>query len=189
MNPPAKLNWWSRNWKWFVPVGCFSICLLFAGFIALIMTFAFGVMRSSDAYKVALARAKASPAVVEALGTPIQEGYFTSGNVNVTGPSGNAELSIPISGPKGNGTIYLEARKSAGEWSFSKLLVKIEKSSKRIDLLAEPGTPPKDSRQRGPDRDRVTHPPLQPRYAASTLSFLCSSAGVPSSAIRPRSMT
>ena len=142
MNAPAKTGWWSRNWKWFVPVGCFSICLLFAGLIALVLTFAFGVMKSSDAYKLALARARASPAVVEALGSPIREGLFTSGNVNVSGPSGNAELSIPISGPKGSGTLYLEARKSTGEWSFSKLVVQIEPSHRRIDLLARPETLP-----------------------------------------------
>jgi hypothetical protein len=156
MNQPVKTNWWSRNWKWFVPVGCFSICLLFAGFIALIMTFVFGVMRSSDAYKLALIRARAHPAVVEALGSPLQEGWFTSGNVNVTGPSGNAELSIPVSGPKGSGTLYLEARKSTGEWAFSKLVLKVGKSGRRIDLLSRPEELP-DSRG-GPGL-----PPPQPR--------------------------
>ena len=92
-------------------------------------------MKSSDVYKEALARAKASPAVAEALGTPIKAGYFTSGNINVSGPSGDAELSIPISGPKGQATIYLEARKSAGEWAFSLLEVEIVETKERIDLL------------------------------------------------------
>ncbi|HVT02539.1 MAG TPA: cytochrome c oxidase assembly factor Coa1 family protein [Thermoanaerobaculia bacterium] len=135
MDQAMNTNWWSRNWKWFVPVGCLSSLLLIGAFIALIMSFAFGIMKSSEPYKVALSKAKANAAVVEALGTPIKEGYFTSGSVNVSGPSGSAELAIPISGPKGSGTIYLEARKSAGEWSFSKLAVKVDKTTRRIDLL------------------------------------------------------
>src|SRR5208337_3689705 len=137
MNQPMKARWWSRNWKWFVPVGCFSSLLLLAGFLVLIVSLVFGVMKSSDVYKQALARAKASPAVLDALGTPIKEGYFTTGNISVSGPSGDAEIAIPLSGPKGNGTIYLEARKSTGEWSFSKLVVEIETSNKRIGLLAQ----------------------------------------------------
>jgi len=138
MDQPIKVNWWSRNWKWFVPVGCLSSLLLLVGFVALILAFVFGMMKSSDVYKQALARANASPAVVDALGAPIKEGFFISGSINVSGPSGDAELAIPISGPKGDGTIYLEARKSAGEWSFSKLLVEIKTSNKRIDLLTQP---------------------------------------------------
>ena len=104
----------------------------------------FGAMKSSDVYKEALARAKASPAVAEALGTPIKAGYFISGNIKVSGPSGDADLSIPISGPRGKGTIYVEARKSAGEWSFSLLEVKIAGTQERIDLL-QPLTAPKSA--------------------------------------------
>jgi hypothetical protein len=148
MNEPANSDWWSRNWKWFVPVGCLSVVLLFAAGIALLITFVFGMIKSSDAYGEALARAKASPAVIEALGSPIKEGYFTSGSINETGRSGDAELAIPISGPKGSGTIYLEAEESAGQWSFSTLQVEVEKSGERIDLLtgdAESPAPPQES--------------------------------------------
>src|SRR5690242_7952002 len=116
----APSSWWTRNWKWFVPAGCLSLLALLGAFIALTLSFVFGMMKQSDAYQQALARAKASPAVVEALGQPLKEGFFTSGNINVNGPNGDAELAIPISGPKGGGTIYLEANKSTGEWSFSK---------------------------------------------------------------------
>jgi hypothetical protein len=135
INQPQTRNWWDRNWKWFVPVGCLSLCVLLVGFVALIMSLAFGMMKSSDVYKEAVVRTRANPAVVSALGIPLKEGYFISGNINISGPSGTAELAIPVSGPKGNGTVYLEARKSAGEWTFSKLVVKIEQTGQRIDLL------------------------------------------------------
>ena len=138
---PEKKNWWDRNWKWVVPVGCLTGIAAFVGFIALIMMIGFGAMKASDVYREALAIAKADPAVVEALGTPIKAGFFTSGNINVNGPSGNADLSIPISGPKGKGTIYVEATKSAGEWLFSRLEVAIAGAQERIYL--QPLTAPK----------------------------------------------
>lgn len=133
-------SWWGRNWKWFVPVGCLSVVLLFAAFIALIFTFVFGMMKNSTAYSEALEIARSNPAVTASLGTPIEEGFFVSGNINESGPSGEAELSIPISGPRGVGTIYLEARKSAGAWQFSKLVVDVDATHERIDLLQ--ATPP-----------------------------------------------
>jgi hypothetical protein len=137
MDETYRPNWWSRNWKWFVPVGCLSTLVLFVGGIVLLMSFVFGMMKSTDVYSQALKRAKADPQVVSALGSPITDGYFTSGSIQESGPSGTAELSIPISGPKGSGTIYLEARKSTGQWSFNKLVVEIEHPNQRIDLLTE----------------------------------------------------
>jgi hypothetical protein len=138
MGPNSKKNWFDRNWKWFVPLACLWGLAVIGGFCALIAYFAFGLMKTNDAYKEALARAKASPAVVRALGSPLREGLFVSGSIEVTGPSGNAELAIPVSGPRGKGTIYMEARKSAGRWSFSKLLVEVDATKERIDLL-KPG--------------------------------------------------
>ena len=32
MNQPQERNWWNRNWKWFVPVGCLGAIVLIVGF-------------------------------------------------------------------------------------------------------------------------------------------------------------
>ena len=133
----SKPNWWKRNWKWFVPTGCLTILALFAAFIISIVLFAFGMMKSTDIYKDALAKAQAEPAVVEALGSPIKDGLIFSGKTEVNGASGEANLAIPISGPKGEATIYAVAEKSAGVWNYSILAVEIKGSSERIDLLHE----------------------------------------------------
>jgi len=94
-------------------------------------------MKSTDIYKDALAKAQADPAVVEALGSPIKDGMIFSGKTDVNGASGEANLAIPISGPKGKGTIYAVAEKSAGLWNYSILAVEIEGTKERIDLLHE----------------------------------------------------
>ena len=78
----------------------------------------FSAVKSTDVYKDALARAKSHPAVIEALGSPVTEGFLVSGNTNVNGASGETNLAIPISGPRGKGTIYMSANKSLGQWNY-----------------------------------------------------------------------
>jgi hypothetical protein len=134
---PPSGNWWTRNWKWFVPLGCLSSIALFVVFIASIMLIVFGAMKSSDVYKDALAKAKAEPAVIEALGSPIEDGMFVSGSTNVNGASGEANLAIPIHGPKRKGTLYVVAQKSVGAWNYSNLVVEVKGTKQRIDLLHE----------------------------------------------------
>jgi Cytochrome oxidase complex assembly protein 1 len=140
--PPVPLtprpNWWKRNWKWFVPLGCFSMLLLFVVFVGSIVLIVFSAVKSTDVYKDALARAQAHPSVIEALGSPIKVGFLVSGNTNVNGASGEANLSIPISGPNGKGTIYVAASKSLGQWNYSGLIVEVAKTHQRIDLLQSP---------------------------------------------------
>ena len=128
-------NWWGRNWKWFVPVGCLGLLTISVGFVSVIFFFVFSLMKSSDVYKEAIVIAEAHPSVQEAIGTPLKEGTFVSGNLNTSGPSGEADLAIPISGPNGKGTIYAVAEKSAGQWNFSILVVELKETGKRLDLL------------------------------------------------------
>ena len=118
-------------------MGCLTFFGLIVGCVVLLAAVIFGAMKSTDVYKEAVNRAKANSEVTEALGTPLKEGMFLSGNTNVNGPSGNAELAIPISGPKGSGTLYVEAKKSAGQWTYTKLEVEVKGSDTRIGLLDE----------------------------------------------------
>ncbi len=140
LSSTARPNWWKRNWKWFVPVGCFSMAVLFIVFVGSVVLIVFSAVKSTDVYKDALARAKAHPAVVEVLGSPVTEGFLISGNTNVNGASGEANLSIPIAGPKGKGTIYVAARKSLGQWNYSGLVFEIAKTHQRINLLQSPAS-------------------------------------------------
>jgi hypothetical protein len=94
----------------------------------------FGAIKSTDAYKGALARAKNDPRVIEAIGTPIKGEWYVGGNTEVSGGSGKSDLSIPIRGPKGEATIYAVATKFAGEWQYTKLVVKVKNTGKTIDL-------------------------------------------------------
>ena len=137
-------SWWSRNWKWAAPVGCLVLLLpllAIGGFVGTILAIVFGSIKSSDVYEEALARARANPAVVEALGQPVEDGWLVGGNINVNGPSGSADLSAPLHGPKGKGTLYIVATKSAGRWEYETLEVEVDGKPERINLLeAERGS-------------------------------------------------
>lgn len=132
-SPPP--NWLARNWKWAVGLGVLGAVLLLALFVGGILLVVETSFQHSGFYTEALARARANPQVIEKLGQPLQAGWLASGSVNTTGPSGSADVSIPISGPKGKGTIYVVAKKSVGEWKFETLQVDISGEESRIDLL------------------------------------------------------
>lgn len=126
-------GWWERTWKWAVPM---FVIVSVGALVWAVFGLVTGAFRSSYVYQEALARARVNPAVVEQLGTPIEPGRFVSGSISVSGASGEADLAIPVSGPKGRGTLYARASKRAGEWHFSMLLFAPE-NGQRIDLLKE----------------------------------------------------
>ena len=129
-----RRGWWGRNWKWLVPTGCLTVLLLFLAFVATITIAVFGILKTTDVYKTALARAKNDSRVVAAIGEPIKEGWYVGGSTQVNGGSGKSDLTIPIHGPKGRATIYVVATKFAGDWQYSKLIVKVEATGNTIDL-------------------------------------------------------
>jgi hypothetical protein len=93
-------------------------------------------MARGEAYEQAMARLRGHPAAVEALGEPIEAGWFISGSIRETGPSGKASLGIPVSGPRQAGTLYLEAVKDAGLWELRRLELALPQ--RRIDLQESP---------------------------------------------------
>ena len=142
--PQPQPSWWNRNWKWALPVGCLVLLLpvlAISGFVGAILAIVFGSIKSTDVYEEALALARSNPAVVEALGEPVEDGWFMTGQINVNGPSGSADISIPLHGPKGKGTLYVVASKSAGRWEYHTLELAVNGRDDRIDLLeAERGS-------------------------------------------------
>jgi Cytochrome oxidase complex assembly protein 1 len=135
MNPPEKKGWFGRNWKWFVPVGCLSMVLMIVVFIAAVVYFAFGSIKSSTVYQEAITKTRSNADVIRELGEPIEPGWLISGTINVNESSGNADLSIPVSGPKKSGTVYVVATKKMGKWDIYGLEVAVEGENKRINLL------------------------------------------------------
>ena len=162
-------SWLGRNWKWLLAVTFLGLVVFSAGIFALIME----GMRSSDVAQEALARAQANPAMVQRLGARIDEGWMMSGSINeATGGSGDAQLAVPISGPKGSATVYVIASKVAGTWNYSQILAAIDGSGEKIDLLRGPQPVVSQSSTPGP---AAAVPPVQ-QPSASTPSLLAAAS-------------
>ena len=137
MNTAGDKTWWQRN-----RVAVLVVFLVVGGMALVgggIVYGVFSMIKSSDAYAMALAAARADPRVAEQLGTPIETGLLTTGNIRVqSGGSGSADLAIPLSGPKASGKLLVVARRSAGEWKLLRLVLEAE-DGKRTELIAAPG--------------------------------------------------
>jgi Cytochrome oxidase complex assembly protein 1 len=144
---PLRPNrtWFGRNWKWFVPVMVATAVLLFGLLFAGVFELVTSLTTSSDPYKMAVQRAEDSPQVAQEFGRPLKVGGFASGNIDVSGDSGEAEFSIPISGPRETGHIEVNAKKENGKWLFHTLEVEVDGQDTVIPLLtpeiSDPGKP------------------------------------------------
>jgi hypothetical protein len=142
LNDAELKRWWDRNSSWFIPVACLVGLMTVSGIIALTSTFLFSTVKSAEVYQLAVSRARNRPEVVQALGTPVQEGLVTTGGID----PGRASLTVPLYGPRDRGSLLVEARKTNGAWSFSRLTLRIDRTKACIDLLAGTSGPSEPSR-------------------------------------------
>ena len=124
-------SWLAKNWKWLVLVLATGCIALPVGLVLII----FGLIKNTTPYKVAIQEAASDQRVIGLIGEPIEPGWWVSGSTETSGGKGSTDLMIPVSGPNGRMTIYVEAQKSAGAWSYETLIAESEDSKQRINLL------------------------------------------------------
>lgn len=123
-------DWAERNWKWLVPAAClFAATATFGAFLG-----GRALLRSSVPFRESLVRAQADPGVAAALGTPITDGFWLAGQINLKNSDGSASLAIPISGPKGAATLHVVGEKHHGQWRYPQVLVRLHSEDKQFDL-------------------------------------------------------
>ncbi|AVY65086.1 cytochrome c oxidase assembly factor 1 family protein [Xanthomonas translucens] len=136
--PPlvARRGWWSRHWKWAVPL---VVVVLGAMLLASIAVFVIGIARvtkSSEPYRVGLMAAQRDQRVIAALGAPVKDGIMPSGSMSTSNGTGSANLSVSLHGARGNGTLYIEAERHAGQWHYTTLQV-LPDAGEAIPLLED----------------------------------------------------
>ena len=131
--PPSKTATWVK------------VCIGLGVFVTTMVVFGVSLwfsiekmMRSSDVYQQAMQQAQHSPCVVAKLGTPIISKGSINGNISTQGDHGDAELEIPVSGPKAEGSLHAIANKGDGTWTFTDLTV--EYSEGQIHLQPFPSS-------------------------------------------------
>lgn len=138
MDKRTDTTWWSRNWKWAIPVLFAVVAVGFCGVFVLLFSLVRGILTSSGAYKEAITRMQTNQQVIAQLGSPLEASMHVSGHVNSnSNGSGSAQLAIPVSGPNGSAILYVRAYESTSQWTFCRLFVQTKHAGKRIDLLDE----------------------------------------------------
>lgn len=146
-------GWWSRNWKWALPSGCLGL-LLTCGCLGPLI---FGAtmwqsLRGTGVVVDAVAQAKQSVEVREALGEPIESSTVPQQiSINSSDEQGSARFTIGLKGPKASGTLYAEAYKQGEEaWTFTTLKVEVP-DHPVINLLGPTPEPAPDAVPFNPD--------------------------------------
>lgn len=121
-------------------VGLFTLVWLIVG---LAVTWAASEMRSSEATKLTIATAEASPALAEELGRPLKMGSLISGYVSDS--DGKALVVVPVSGPHGNGALYAKVWRQSGTWQIQTLIFRGDGTAANLDLLPVQNQNPKAS--------------------------------------------
>jgi hypothetical protein len=150
-----------RNWIIAILV---AVVVLLAAIGVGVFFFVMSLMKGSDVYREALARMNANALATQVLGAPIEAG-FPMGKIQISGPSGEAELSIPVTGSARRGTIYLEATKEMGKWRYDRIELEVEGRDERIDLGS--ATTPKGRRGKGTEALDTTRDAWRPWPAAA----------------------
>lgn len=116
-----------RGFRWYyIPLGCGGLLALMAAASLTIFMFVMSLLRQSEPYAEAMRRAEADPQVLEVLGSPIEAGRFVTGQIQTNPAGGNADLSIPVSGPNGEGRLFVNAVKVAGQWQYNVVELEVE---------------------------------------------------------------
>ncbi len=87
---------------------------------------------NSEVCRLAVQQAQSNSVVAERLGQPIKRGVVVGGSLS----SDSANLWIPLSGPRGGGTLYAVAVRAMGVWKFKALQLAVRGNSNRVDLLS-----------------------------------------------------
>jgi hypothetical protein len=122
-------TWWQRHWRWAAPaLGIALATGLWGG------TRAF---RSTEVYQAALARARQDSVIVRELGEPVKDGWFPTGETNWDSKGGgSARITIRLSGPRGRGTLRVQATRVHSVWQFEVLSFTQGRSGTVTDLLS-----------------------------------------------------
>lgn len=134
METVKQKSWFGRNWGWVLGGGCLTLIAIVALGIGGIIYKVSDAVTNSEPYTHALTKASENERVINFLGEPIETNGL--GNTNYTYKNGTttANLTIPIKGPKDEGSIVIKAEKINDEWAYYELYVKIDGETETINL-------------------------------------------------------
>lgn len=130
---PAKKDWLDEHPHRRILVGGLILIGCMGLFVSGVLSLVEYSFHHHTVTRQSFERAANDPRVIQVLGQPIRMGWVIKGNVHMKDANGYADLRIPISGPKGEATIFLYARETFGAWEFRILRVEMPGAT-AIDL-------------------------------------------------------
>lgn len=121
--------------KVWIALAGFAAILLFVGSLGYAVT---NMIRASDPYKMAIRQAEGSTCVHALIGTPLKEGWLTTGRIEESSDRGSANLSIPVRGTVGKGRLLVTAEKRQGSWTISTLSLARDRGEIQLAPTEEP---------------------------------------------------
>jgi len=126
-----------RRWLWWIPAGCLALLLLVAAGAAGLVWLIGAALGEAEAYQEPLRRAQASAEVRALLGEPVEAGWLPQGRIEVSNQhGGEARLSIPLHGPRGEAVLEVRADlpEGAEDWVYERMEVVPAGGGAPIDL-------------------------------------------------------
>lgn len=139
MNDTRTPSWWQRHWKGLLAAGCGASLALLAAAVVGVYALAMTALRSSEPYRHAMRIARSNPAVLIALGEPVQAGWWASGHFAFAADgTGEVQFTIPVHGSRGDGLLRIRGDRRDGVWHYDVLSIRVDTSGRRINLLGAP---------------------------------------------------
>ncbi len=133
-----RKNWFGRNWKWAVPTfGCLTVIVLGIFFAFALYTGVSTLFKDSEPYEMAMSSLNSNEYVIEKLGQPIEANGMFQGSINYSNNTADADIKVPVKGPKGEGALTVIAKKKNDVWSYQLMQLEIDDTDEVINLLDE----------------------------------------------------
>lgn len=112
--------------------------IVWVGTLLLAVGLAFGVMsalKNSLTYALTMQEVRSSATAKAALGDNIEAGFWVNGSISIDiDGSGDAQLSIPLTGSKGSGRVVSRGVRTNGIWDLRLVLLQVDGSDTPLVL-------------------------------------------------------
>lgn len=119
--PPPRDDHRARNITFWLILGCGGMLFCLAAFVAGVYFFVTATMRNSEPGQRALQLARSDARVIAAIGQPVRTGWIYNGTITVNLRDGNANFTMPLSGPKDKASVHVIATKDGSGWHYEEI--------------------------------------------------------------------
>jgi hypothetical protein len=160
--PQKPRGWWSRNWKWFIPVVFVVMVFICCGGPLGFLYFGFKQLLNSEPYKITMQKIADSEELKQELGEPIESVLNPPPSVRVENANGRGEADArwTIKGPKGQAKAHITARLNNDKWEIGQIEVNLSNGKKIIIPIDSGNQAPTFSPQDNTSTPETKEPPM-----------------------------